>query len=347
MIGTLNVRDDFRRDGLAASFRVDKNLFRIYMNAYPDGTRFNIGYPSICSEEYNSCSRILELAEEKDTVELCVVGHARHSDLQMMSRLLEGRKNVSANVWIPVSEAATRNILGKNTADTLEIAERSIAYWRDRTNQPLDIALTDITCNEKGIDERVVTWYHKLKLLGYRSIILCDTKGIGDETRLRNIFKQVNDFEWHPHNDNLNAFQTSEISASYGVTHIGSSYLGFSERMNMLDPRTLIGDRMNLTELDNFYSALASLLGEDPLAVAHEIYNKQTAITGTHFKLWNYTGVKKLYFGVTSDTSLYTMITGLPISAKELATLKDIYFYQMKLKYLTQEQLRNYAIKIS
>lgn len=347
MVKNFNVRDDFRRDGLAASFLVDKDVYETYVGAYPEGTRFNIGYPSICSEEYNTCARILEIADDKRNIELCLVGHAREADLLLMSQLLENKQHVSANVWIPSSEQATKNILGLSTDGAFQLAANAIRYWKKITSHPLDIALTDVTGKEKGIDERVINWYYKLKSLGYRSIILCDTKGIGDEDRLRKIFANIDDFEWHPHNDNLKALLTSEISAHYGVTYVGSSYLGFSERMNMLDPRQLIQDRMNLDQLDKFYNDLRGLLGEDPLAIAHEIYNKETAITGTHFKLWNCSETKRMYFGVTSDTKLFTLMTGVTISARELSFLKDEYLYRMKMKYIDQEQLGKLVTSIS
>jgi len=339
MVKNLNVRDDFRRDGLAASFLVDKDIYETYVNAFPDGTRFNIGYPSICSEEYNTCDRILKIADGLANSELCIVGHAREPDLQLMSRLLSNRKNVSANVWIPASKEATKNILGQTTDEAYQIAKKAIDYWRKITTQPLDIALTDVTAKEDGIDERVIEWHNKLKLSGYRSIILCDTKGIGDEGRLRNIFANVSDFEWHPHNDNMKALLTSEISAQYGATYIGTSYLSFSERMNMLDPRQLIQDKMNLDQLDRFYHELCDLLGEDPSGLANEIYNKETATTGTHFKLWNSSEGKRMFFGVTSDSALFSSMTGLTISAKQLSLLKDECLYRMKMKFISKDQI--------
>jgi hypothetical protein len=164
---------------------------------------------------------------------------------------------------------------------------------------------------------------------------------------LRNIFAAINEFEWHPHNDNLKALVTSEIAAQYGVTHIGSSYLRFSERSNMIDPRELIQDRMKLSLLDKFHNDLRGLLGEDPLAIAHEIYNLGTALTGTHYKLWHGTETRKMYFGVTSDTTVFTLMTGVTISARELSILKDEYLYRMKMKFITQEQLKAIAESIS
>jgi len=332
------IRDDFRRDGLAASFLVDKELFESYIRSYPVGTKFNIGYPSICSEEFNQCKRILDIDCFTRKMELCLVGHAREQDLLTMSNLLKNKKNVSANIWIPSSAEASRNILGLDSAATLQIARKSIKYWKKISAQPLDIALTDVTNEEKDISYRIIEWYHELRSLGYRSIILCDTKGIGDVASLTKVFQAIDEFEWHPHNDNFKALKTSKIALEYGAKYIGTSYLGFSERMNMLDPRELIQNKMNLEELKKFHNQFELSFG-NPITHRNEIYGKNIEVTGSHMKLWNSQKKKELIFGVTSNCDLVSRMIGRQISPDQLSKLKDEQLYKKKVLFLNKDQL--------
>jgi hypothetical protein len=98
----MKVREDFRRDGLAANFLADGELVNIVAKVLP-GSKINIGYPAICAGEYRSCEEILTTADNPVT-ELCVVGHARDDHLKKMSQIIEGYENVSANSWMPISD---------------------------------------------------------------------------------------------------------------------------------------------------------------------------------------------------------------------------------------------------
>ncbi|MEP0984915.1 hypothetical protein [Ekhidna sp.] len=331
------VRDDFRRDGLAATFKISMNLYQKYLESFPSGTRINIGYPSICKQEYLACKEILKL--RRTEVELSPVGHARQYDLKIMEELLRGHSNVSANIWIPLSDSACSSILNSTPEDVLKAAMDSIKYWKRLTDIPLDIALTDTTNIEEYLDNRIADWYSSLMSAGFRSIILCDTQGVGNIERLSSVFKQIGDFEWHPHDDGGFAKTTSELAVKFGASHIGTSFLKCSERMNMLDPRSVIEDERFNELLDHIVGDFKSEVTEI-IKLRDTIYNKNTFITGTHHKLWGKTGADyTLLFGVTTDSQLFKLITGKSISSECIAELKDKYLYSDQNSYMTKEKL--------
>ena len=78
----MHVREDFRRDGLAANFLADSELINIVSNILK-GSKINIGYPAICDQEYQICSDILK--NSNNNAELCVVGHAREEHLKKVT----------------------------------------------------------------------------------------------------------------------------------------------------------------------------------------------------------------------------------------------------------------------
>ncbi len=106
----IQIREDFRRDGLAACFRADRALLEKFDQVFPF-SKINIGYPSICSAEYEKCEDILA---GNFTSELCLTGHARDYDirklLELSNRCNSGK--LSANIWIPVSNEFIKNTIG-------------------------------------------------------------------------------------------------------------------------------------------------------------------------------------------------------------------------------------------
>nr|WP_238354364.1 hypothetical protein [Fulvivirga marina] len=314
-------------------------LYEEYLSAFPVGSRINIGYPSICGGEYSKCQDIVGLKRNAG-VELSTVGHARKHDLNIMAKLLREAENVSANIWISSSTSACTSILHSSPEDVLNFALNSIKYWRELIDIPLDIALTDVTNDAiDNPESRVVEWYGKLMGAGYRSVILCDTKGIGNMDRLRRIFENIGTFEWHPHNDLGLAKVTTSLAVEYGASHVGTSFLNCSERKNMMDPRDVIHDKAYVKLLNNIVEGFPDEV-KKILEVRDIVYGDHTFITGTHYKLWNNSSDKnRLLFGVTTDSQLFEMMYGQNISASEMASLKNQLLYSGNEYYLTQERL--------
>ncbi|MCX7615953.1 MAG: hypothetical protein N2Z68_00955 [Patescibacteria group bacterium] len=97
----LTIREDFRRDGLAANFLADRILMEYDAKAFP-GSIINVGYPAICSEENKMVRDILHDLKELN-IESAVVGHALKSHLDIMAEVIAPYRNASANFWVPIS----------------------------------------------------------------------------------------------------------------------------------------------------------------------------------------------------------------------------------------------------
>ena len=82
----MKVREDFRRDGLAANFLADEKMMYIVTKVLFN-SKINIGYPAICDEEYRMCERILEIKPENNN-EYCVVGHSRKDHLLKLAKII-------------------------------------------------------------------------------------------------------------------------------------------------------------------------------------------------------------------------------------------------------------------
>gem|GEM_PF-6903395 len=336
----MQVREDFRRDGLAATFLVGAELFAVLASAFPSGTRFNIGYPSICEEETRACARIL--TKKPAHQEYCVVGHARQFDLDVMASLLKGYQGVSANIWLPSSQISARRILNSTPDQILEKAIGNINYWKSISDAPMDIALTDVTAHETGVFERVIEWVPILKAAGYRDVILCDTKGQANLSLLPQLFEKLDRFEWHPHNDNHLALSTSLLAIQHGKARIGTSILSCSERMNMLDPRMIPGLAIDAQGIDTFTRAYRNQFGRPLEKVRDGIYGHNMVVTGTHHLLWGGKGTE-LIFGVTTNTLLASEMLEHPINAEELRALKNELLYRGKRFSLSREEFKRLA----
>lgn len=212
-MANINVREDFRRDGLAANFLVTPRTIGLLSNAIPS-SKINIGYPGICSEEYAACKKILD-SNLDSSAELCLTGHARLDHIKIMSKLIENHSNSSANIWIPISDYFIKNTFNMKPEEILKDVVSLIDTWYTMSNHPLDLALTDITANESDLISRLDLWTNKFLDKGIRKIILCDTRGIGNPIDMRKIFSQLNKYsdslEFHPHNDLGRAKQTCNI----------------------------------------------------------------------------------------------------------------------------------------
>lgn len=264
-----------------------------------------------------------------------------------MAGLIRNHDQVSANIWLPSSNSACHNILSSRPEEVLQNALDSIKLWKNITDLPLDIALTDITNDtENRLGERVISWYCQLMDAGYRSVILCDTKGVGNIERLAQVFNCIGDFEWHPHDDGELAKTTADLAIDSGATHIGTSYLRCSERMNMLDPREVLADDRSKESLESIARDFPNEV-EEVLKLRDKVYGKNTFVTGTHFKLWGNNKVDHdLLFGVTTDSQLYKLMTGQDISSEEIARMKDELLYQTERAFLTRDELLELKVKI-
>ncbi len=339
----MQIREEFRRDGLAATFLVEKELFKMYSSAFPKGTRFNIGYPSICEEEERVCLEILEIP--RDDIEFCLVGHARKFDLDIMSKLLSKQENASAIIWLPASTQSASRILNCNIDTIWSIAEKCIKYWRKKSSKPIDIALTDVTSKEPGIMNRVQTWVSELLRLGYRDLILCDTKGIGEETFLNSLFRGIESFEWHPHNDNDNAINSVQLALQNGVSGISTSLFNCSERMNMLDPRIFPNIEIDKQKIFDFTKAFGNQFGEIE-EIRNKVFGHNTFITGTHYLLWGGNKNPDIIFGATTNKELASKILGKNITSKELRLLKNELLYKRKSIFLEANEFCDLANNI-
>jgi len=335
------VREDFRRDGLAATFLADKDLMTAFINAFPSDTRINIGYPSICDEEARSCAEILAI--KRTNIELGLVGHARRFDLDVMARLLDNQELVSANVWLPVSKQAAERILGCGEEIVLQRALECARYWNTVSDQPLDIALTDCTADEESIEERIARWFYLFKENGYRDVILCDTRGIGTAAALQELFKKIDSFEWHPHDDNGGALNSVLLAIECGASRIGTSVLRCSERMNMLDPRSIPDTAISHEILEDFASRFARRFGTIE-SIRDTVYGADTIVTGTHYRLWGRREGTRL-FGVTTSKALAQQMLGSTISDGDLRVLKDELLYRAKRFFLDEREFRTAATR--
>ena len=185
------VREDFRRDGLAANFLADSeliNLARLVLK----GSKINIGYPAICSEEYKLCCNIVNNSNSE--AELCVVGHGRKKHLEVMASVIKGKQNVSANSWIPISNYFLEKTLKISPKDAFKGLVNIIETWKKLSDKPFDIAFADCTSNNEDLSLRIKEWSEYCLNNGVRNIIICDTRGIATEKTIKNIFDKLDDF---------------------------------------------------------------------------------------------------------------------------------------------------------
>lgn len=338
----MNIREDFRRDGLAANFLVDANIMRDLVRVIP-GSKLNIGYPSICVEEKKACQNILtELSG--NGVELSVVGHSKEAQLRDLASVISGYENVAANSWIPISDHFLKQTVNLTAQETFRGLKHMIKLWHTISDKPFDIAFADCTSYEDGLPERIYDWVNYALHNGVRNVIVCDTRGIGTPEQVKDIFSLLSSFgrriEFHPHNDNGHALENVRVALKYGVETIGTSFYCAAERNNMLDPRELIdlGLTFDIKSFERFDSAYRSKLG-NPEDFLPDVFGLDVIVTGSQYRLRKRDPCLKMKFGATTDTYIASCILGQNVSTGQLAYMKDQYLYREGRMVMTQREL--------
>lgn len=319
---SLKIREDFRRDGLFLNFLVDGHLMRLLAESFPY-SRINVGYPGICSEEYNLCEKIVTALQDLP-VETSVVGHARRSHLEKMAKIIQDSNNSAANFWIPISDYFVERTLAMPTEKVIDYSKEMIKYWKnDLSNSPIDIALVDCTNELENLGQRLKYSYNELISAGARSIIVCDTLGKTDPRKLDILLKDLpnnsGNLEFHPHNDNGHALENIKVAVAKGFTHVGTSVFGYGERGTMIDPRQLVQDynipfvQSKFLEFEKEYKDLILTLSE-----SDEVLIDSQIVTGTQYRLLDRKYDALLGFGVTSDKYVLAKMIGL--DPKELSS---------------------------
>ncbi len=339
----IRVRDDTRRDGLAANFRLGGEALTQLGHAFPTGI-LNIGYPNASSAERDACERILTTYTGE--AEPALVSHARDDHLEELAHLTSHHPRATANFWLPASIHFIRQTLREEPAAVLARGLRLVRKWQEMNERPLDIALTDCTADEPELPARVAYWTTALLEAGARDIIICDSRGKGDGEIVRAIAHSIRAedrarIEYHPHDDNGNALSAVCAAISEGITTIGTAMYGSGERCSMLDPRRLPGLVYDVAFLAKFEQRYRQEVG-DPDAVLEEAYGNGVMITGTQDRLYGREPGRILRFGATSDCFLASTLLKRAIGPAELDALKRA-LYDGKSTTLTAEELREHA----
>src|SRR3989344_1875622 len=338
----MNIREDFRRYGLAANFLADETLIALASAVLP-GSKINIGYPSICEKEFEMCSRILKYASNPIT-ELCVVGHAREDQLDKMAEVVKNYFNTSANSWIPISDYFLNQTVRVSSREAFSGLKSIIEKWKQKSGIPIDIAFADCTSYERNLPNRIFNWTDYCLTHGVRNVIICDSRGIGNREQIDSIFSLLTAFgnriEFHPHNDNGNALENITLALSKGVETIGASFYRSGERQSMIDPRELIkfGLPFNTLIFADFEKNYIDMIGV-PSHIMNTVYGPNIGVTGSQYRLRGRNKNLQLKFGVTSDRFIASTILGKDIDAYELAELKNYLFYTKGNIVLLPEQL--------
>jgi len=308
MPNKLIIREDFRRDGLAINFLVNEELMLMVARAFP-GSILQVGYPAICSKEFEMCHKILKKLEGEN-IEPALSGHALKGHLDKMGLLVKPYPKATANIWIPVSDYLIARTLKLKPDDVLNKAINLIKYWyQNYAPNLIDIALVDCTENEDGIEERVAFFSKELHDAGARSVVICDTKGQSNPHNLQRLFETIRKenqrrIEFHPHNDNGNGLENVKVAIKYDVSIIGTALFNAGERFSMIDPRELISVDAQIEyrpkHLIHFETLYQKLVGLSPGEIK-KFFSDHIFITGTQYRLFDRINDANLLLGVTSD----------------------------------------------
>ena len=344
----ISVREDIRRDGLAANFLMDESSISTLSKVIP-GSIINIGYPGVCKEEENVCRRIVEKGKKLPT-ELALVGHAREDHLIKMATIANLSKNTSGNFWIPLSDSFLSKTLKLSPEQVLEKSKKLIKLWKKISNRPIDIALADATNIKEDLSGRLFYFYNELKKAGARSIIFCDSKGQGKPEKIKHLLRKFTNsphhLEYHPHNDNGFGLENVKAAISEGVSCIGTSFFNQGERNSMIDPRDL-KKRYNLNfSWAHYYKfKLLYQLKIGPITKSKKLLDKRKVITGTQYRLREYNKNILPIFGVTSDTYILKKILKKKnIENNFLEFLKNN-LYKERKKYYTKKEIEKKFIQ--
>ncbi len=345
---SVSIREDFRRDGLCMTFLTDESIMSDLARSFP-GAILNIGYPSICTKEREICERITDALSNIE-VETATVGHAIPEHILTMAEIANRQKNTSANFWIPLSDYMISQTLKKPIEEILQQTRSMITLWKDHSDRPIDVALTDCTLKEHGLRQRLGTVYGSLKEYGARSIIVCDTRGCTTPKKLTDLLVQFRDInaeiEYHPHNDNGLALENVDAAINLGAKRIGTAVFGFGERGTMLDPREIVSKyniRYNPENFSSFKKKFKFLV--ESLDENEEIFSQGTIITGTQYRLHGRDPEIKTRFGVTSDRNILGRLIGVDpftITSQILGRIKDDLYIERRRSFSPKELKAKY-----
>lgn len=318
---------------------MDQHEMSLLADAFPNAI-LNIGYPAICAEEKAACDRILFALQNKP-IEAAVVGHAQIHHLKIMSELVNKTQNSSANFWIPFSDYMISQTVRKSSSEILAQTKELLKYWKSQSDRPIDLALVDATAREPKLRERLNRFYQELMPSGVRNFIICDTKGHANKKSLVHLLydlRKMPNLEYHPHNDNGQAFENIGSLVALGVSGIGTGVFGQGERGTMVDPRLLIAEyelEYSPPAFEKFelaYNELISSLDEP-----EQIFKKKMVITGTQYRLKARAPSIRTVFGVTSDR--YILAKNLGIKKEEV----EVAFFEFLKNGLYKERKRVYT----
>ncbi len=329
----LIIREEFRRDGLAACFRADPILISLFLNCF-EVKIINVGFPSISEREREICRNIIDLnADFYTNVEFCLSGNLNEYDLNLISTIINDYQNTSAAIWLP----ASKHFLKNSTLDEIiSKAEGLIKIWRGKSEKPIDIALADITDN--NIETKLITaWIEKIFSAGARNIILCDTKGIGTFDNLEKLLNSINnDFhnriEYHAHNDNDQGINNINfLYKKFNIKRYSSSIYGLSERGSLIDTQ-LLATPLNTEAFNSFNEYFQSSLS-NPQEIIKSVYPKGKVLTGAQYRLYDQNDALELSIGVTSNKEVASKVLKRKVSNDELSYLKDVLLYDRNETY--------------
>lgn len=334
----VKIREDFRRDGLAATFFLGASAIEKFCQAFPHN-RVNIGYPSVCEGEYNMCEAILD-AFPCSKGEPCLTAHARIDHLEQCSNLAH-RYECSANIWIPISESFIANTVDTSFEAVLKQARNCAQYWQNNTSTPIDIALADATNAEQDRVKYAVRRCQK----NFRDVILCDTRGKAEAEEIRQLLEALprkDHLEYHPHMDSGNVKDTIKAVLKSGVNKIGTSLYNLGERLTMIDTRQLKSFGLDCDE--DFQDELEAYFEDEYFSKCNPetVFGDNIITTGTQYRLRDRDQNLKEQFGVTSDSYIAEKVFGKKPSSEKLSSIKTQYLYNQSMSetvdlFLTDE----------
>ena len=351
----LQIREEFRRDGLAASFLADGQMMKQIALSFP-GSILCIGYPSSSFAETRRVEEILESLRDLN-IEPAIYSHALKEHLELSGRLVSGYPRASVCFWVPISDRFIGSTLRIMADEVMQRAINLVLEFRERFSNDLDVALADTTVEEKGLIKRISGFTRELHKAGARSVIICDTRGIGSWGYLKQLFQQIREettgsLEFHPHNDNRQAILNVEIAKQFGVNIIDTALYHSSERGSMLDPRDLIGAGYDidfrLEHFIEFEQMFTKRTGMNPDKAVQLIYGGETIVTGTQYRLRGRPKDARLIFGATSDKFILAMMLSVDvrnITNEMLDKLKQV-LYDRDMLYLSKAELQRIAGEI-
>ncbi|KAJ3424648.1 2-isopropylmalate synthase 1 [Anaeramoeba flamelloides] len=354
----IHLREDFRRDGLAAHFLVGSTLMRLVAKSIP-GNILQIGYPMVCEEEFKACKKILKKTQDLD-IEPGLVGHAIESHIKLLSGLVKPYPKASCSTFVPVSESMSQQVFKTNSHEVaLKRGVSMIKLFKRltrSTENEFDVALVDSTnLRDKNLIPKLKQFTESFLEAGARRVLICDSQGISGPSQIEEIFSHLKPFidhlEFHPHNDNGNGMQNLKKAIEMGCKYAGTAFFNSGERNTMLDPRELLqsGIKINFLEkeFDAFYRAYCQKLPFAPERHSEMAFGKKLMVTGTCYRLFKQDSKIPIKFGFTSDRLIISKLLNIDhknvtremvrYGKKKLIEKKQITFSPKELKEALQD----------